>query len=108
MRAALAPFALACLLLGLLAGCESRGSLEPCESDADCPAGEGCDTEYGSNSDAYCTPLCAFDSECPHQLLCGERGTDGQQCAGVGEHRDGKGVCDQFDGSNGPNSCEDP
>jgi hypothetical protein len=95
--------------LALAGGCQNYGSRNHCNTDADCPDGEGCDTEGGSNKiDGYCTTLCSTDDACPSQWLCGKRGTDPPSCDEVGSHRDRKGICDLYDGAYGPNTCESP
>src|SRR5262249_16509426 len=86
-------------------GCVDRGSGDPCEKDSDCSSGEGCDTEGGSNPDSYCALLCFSDDDCPYQYLCGERGTDKPQSDEVGDDPGGAGICDIYDGANGPNTC---
>lgn len=81
------------------------GSLSPCSSDSQCPTGEGCDTEGGQLSPGYCTPLCDTDTQCPTGFACpgtipGQPG----ECDEKGSHS-GRGICDQYDGVNGPGTC---
>jgi hypothetical protein len=104
------------LALALAFGCASGssgggagagyGSQKHCSSDAECPAGEGCDTEGGSSSDGYCTPLCSTDGECPMKFQCPGGRVEPGDCDEVGDHAGGKGVCDQYKGSKGPNTCQ--
>ncbi len=79
-------------------------SLTPCKTDTECPAGQACETSSGS--DSYCAPLCSAPADCPKGYDCPGLvlGAPGA-CAEVGAHAGGKGVCDQFAGNNGPNSC---
>ncbi len=86
-------------------GSGGNGSLSSCNSDSQCPTGQGCDTEGGQLSPGYCTPLCDSDAQCPSGFACpglvpGQPG----ECDEVGSHS-GRGICDQYDGVNGPTTC---
>lgn len=82
------------------------GTYQSCATDSDCPQGQGCDTEGGQSTDGYCTPLCAADTDCPTGFDCpSEAKNQPGECDELGDHRDAKGVCDQFDGVSGPNTC---
>jgi hypothetical protein len=101
------------LFLGAIAACSSSGDgdggisgFESCSSDSDCPSGQGCDTEGGSITDGYCSPLCSDDATCPMGYDCpGAQKNQPGECDEIGEHTGGQGVCDQFDGTSGPNTC---
>lgn len=77
-----------------------------CAGDSDCPSGQVCDLD--DTKDAYCTPACAEDEVCPTQVSCPSLEPVGKKCwitqTPSGEDR---GVCDQFQGYYGPNSCRD-
>ncbi|MBK8997061.1 MAG: hypothetical protein IPM35_15115 [Myxococcales bacterium] len=86
-------------------GSGGGGGHAPCSSDSQCPTGQGCDTEGGQLSPGYCTPLCDTDGQCPSGFDCpgmipGQPG----ECDELGSHS-GRGICDQFDGVNGPTTC---
>lgn len=102
------------LLFGSIAACSSSSDGEGgisgfkhCTSDTDCPSGQGCESEGGSITDGYCSPLCSDDSTCPMGYDCpGAAKNQPGECDELGEHTGGQGVCDQFDGASGPNTCE--
>ena len=84
-----------------------QGSFQSCVVDDDCPSGMGCESEGGSSADGYCSPLCTSDGSCPVGYDCpGAAKNQPGECDEVGDHRDGMGVCDQFDGVYGPNTCD--
>jgi len=83
-----------------------HGSWASCVTDADCPANEGCDTEGGSLTPGYCTPLCDTDPQCPQGYDCpGLIKNQPGECDEAGMHR-GRGICDQFNGVAGPSTCK--
>jgi hypothetical protein len=90
-------------LFVMACGCGSGGTTESCHVDGDCQRGQGCKTESGDN---YCAPLCSDDSQCPMQKQCaGQTDQPTQECKEVGNHTDGNGVCDVYNGSYGPKTC---
>jgi hypothetical protein len=103
------------LLIGVIAACSSSSGgggggaisgFQSCSSDSECPSGQGCDNEGGSITDGYCTPLCSDDTGCPMGYDCPSGAKDQPgECDEVGAHGSGQGVCDQFDGAEGPNTC---
>ena len=105
--------AFAALQLGL--GCSSSASEngsdsaatapKGCTTDADCAADQGCYTKAAS--DAYCTKLCTEQTECPNQFSCPSLAVLAEpDCRDLPNHQGGKGVCQMFDLSLGPNACK--
>lgn len=108
----------AILLFGTIAACSSSSGdggggaisgFTHCTTDSECPSGQGCDTEGGSMTDGYCTPLCSDDTTCPMGYDCEDgvapKKDQPGECDDVGDHTGGQGICDQFDGDSGPNTC---
>lgn len=77
-----------------------------CAGDSDCPSGYVCEND--DTRDAYCTPTCMEDADCPTQIGCPSLSPVGKKCyfesgfEGVDRYE-----CDQFQGYYGPNSCRD-
>ena len=87
-------------------GGANPGSYQHCTTDSECPTGQACDTEHGSSSDGYCTPLCSTDNECPMGYDCPGLVKDQPgECDEICDHAGGHGLCDQFNGVAGPNTC---
>lgn len=79
--------------------------LQKCRSDADCKSGEVCDED--DPNDSYCTPTCTSDSQCPPQLDCPDLSPTPPKCYQEQQlETASRGVCDQFHGLRGPNSCK--
>lgn len=75
-----------------------------CKRDADCPTGEVCDED--DTEDSYCTPSCTDDETCPTQVGCPSLSPVGKACWVAAQlEAEERGVCDQFQGYYGPNSC---
>jgi hypothetical protein len=76
-----------------------------CTTDFDCPADQGCQTDTPAG-DAYCSPLCNGNAECPKKYECPSLvlETNGD-CDDVGKHKGGRGACEQFSRSRGPKTC---
>jgi hypothetical protein len=75
-----------------------------CTRDADCPGGQVCDQD--DTEDSYCTPRCTDDESCPTQVGCPSLSPVGKQCWIEQQlEAEERGVCDQFQGYYGPNSC---
>src|SRR5262245_12739482 len=91
--------------LAVMLALSACGSSKPsrCRSDADCPTNQGCN--LADLSDGYCAPLCTVLGDCPPKLTCPEMPPLSPDCDEQGQHRDGKGVCQLYAGSHGPNSC---
>lgn len=97
-------------LLGCSSSDTEKGSAatttpHACTTDADCAADQGCYT--GAAPEAYCTRLCTEETECPNQSYCPSLSVLAEpDCRDLPNHRGGKGVCQLFDLSLGPNACK--
>jgi hypothetical protein len=77
-----------------------------CSQDSDCQAGEVCDED--DSDDSYCTQECAIDSDCSPQVDCPGLQDVAPSCQFESQNEShSRGVCDLFQGHNGPNSCRD-
>lgn len=97
-------------LVAAIGGCSSSSNPsgpptpQACTVDADCPGGQGCYETQGG-ADGYCSALCVADGECSGQYLCPTLEPFAEpDCRQVPDHG-GKGVCQIYDRSLGPNAC---
>lgn len=100
----------AVLVCFVMVACGDNGSSgtppKTCGADADCDPGQGC---HSGPNERYCAPLCVQSTACPQPQACegAARRTDAQ-CQDVGIHGNGQGVCDLYNGSYGPSTCQSP
>ena len=76
-----------------------------CTTDDQCPSNQGC-TLDAPKGDGYCTLLCDDNSQCPNKYKCPSlQQTDKPDCDENGKHKGGRGICEMFGSSYGPNTC---
>lgn len=89
------------------AGCSRNVAGAPhCESDEDCPPGQGCRLDLLDIDDAYCTDFCDEEATCPVEKFCPSDDDSAEQdCKEGGMHENGMGVCSLYSGHRGPSTC---
>lgn len=109
-RSALRRSGLALAMAALALACSSKSNggkisgYTYCSHDVDCPSGQVCDQD--DPNDSYCTPGCMEDADCPTQVNCPTLTPVAKRCEfSTQSETKERGVCDQFQGAVGPNSC---
>lgn len=77
-----------------------------CESDEDCPQGQGCRIDLLDIDDAYCAAYCDDEVQCPVEKYCPSDDDDAERdCKEGDSHANGMGVCSLYSGHRGPSTC---